>query len=237
MSTVKEQAVHLLYTDDYDNEEEERIRKEIVEGTDEEFEMIRDQLNDLLSIGRDALAKQEKEKYVENYMRIRTADDWEDFKLGLQTFDELREKESNGYIILRDVGHWTGRQRGIPTHQDTLLDCIDQITDFSGSFELTIKDIDGQFRVEQAHHDSTNYFHIVALTDNTYDAETEYDDEIETEPAYVDDEYLYRLGHPNTPGSELKTFLREKCREVGFWKRHCMSESVTDGERIVSTVL
>lgn len=231
MSTTQEKTVHVLYTDDYDDKEEERIRKEIAEGTDEEFELVRDRVNDLRSIGRNDLAKREIEEFVESYTSDDVNSNWDALKAEMACFDKKREREFCGYVMLPNVGSWTGRQDGIPMWFATLNDCISKITNVRYANDLTIKDVNGKFEVEQAHHDSTNYFQIVELVEDTYEYEEEDEDGTYTETADIDADYLYRLGHPNTDGSLMDAFLREKCREVFFWKRYFNGETVPDKAR------
>jgi hypothetical protein len=191
----------ILYTDRYDWKLDKEVRREIVEGTEAQFDTIRTKIKKLRSAGKDDQAKREIEKFVEQYMIDTSRMDWDSFKSELQAFDDTY----HDYIILRDVGLWTGRQYGIPTRCETLLDCVQQITaNFRGSYELTFRDIDSQFWVDLAHHDNTNHYHIVELVKN--DSE-------------FDDDYLYRLGHPETPVAKLRTFLRHHCCEIGFHNR------------------
>ncbi len=232
MAATKERVVHVLYTDDYDWEREQYVRREIASGTYEEFDEIRGQLKDLRSIRRDDLAKRETERYVETYMQEESRRDWNDFKAELATFDGKREKERCGYIILREDHHY---REGLPAKRATLRGCIDFICNTRGSYELTFQDVDGRFTVKFTQGGSV-FYHIVELVDDSYEEEIEDEDGVSTEAGYIDGEYLYRLGHPDTPASELDRFLREKCREVGFWKRHWSGEPVSDTDFLIVTV-
>lgn len=234
MST-SQKTIRVLYTDTYDGEEAQWVRKEITEGTDEEFETIRAQINDLSSIHRKDLANLEIERFIQDYTASRSRDDWEDIQAEMNDFDEKRKNEFSGYIILPDVGSWSGRQSGIPMRFRTLNDCISRITNVKFMYELTIKDVDGRLKVVQAHHDSTNYFDIVELADDTYRYEEEDEEGSHTETADIDDDYLYRLGHPDTDGTLMDALLRDKCREVCFWRRYFNAETVPDEQRRIGT--
>lgn len=233
MPSTQQETARVLYTDDYDYREEERIRNEITNGTDEEFESIRGKVTDLRSIGRIDLTNKEIETFIQNYMGETSRDNWEDIKAEMDSFDEKRKRDISGYVMLPNIGSWTGRQNGIPKSFTTLNDCISRITNVNYANDLTIRDIDGRFEVAQVHHDSTNYFHIVELIEDSYEYEDEDEDGTYTETAYIDDDYLYRLGHPSTDGSLMDTFLREKCREVFFWKRYYNGENIPDTERLI----
>ena len=237
MSTVQQEIVHVLYSDDYDEQEEERIRNEIAEGIDEEFEIVRKRVGDLQLIGRNDLAKREIETFVVNYMSDNTNTNWESLKTEMACFDKKRGREFSGYVLLSSVGSWTGRQDGIPMWFATLNDCIAKITRVRFANDLTIKDVNGQFEIKQVHHDSTNYFHIVEQIEDTYEYEVEDEDGTYTETTDIDENYLYRLGHPNTDASLMDDFLRNKCREIFFWRRYYNGETVDGQERRIGMAI
>jgi len=231
MSETKKPVVHILYTDDYNAEEEERVRQGIAEETDTEFDDVRNRIKNLRSIRRDDLANREIEEFIRQRLIDRARMDWNAFKMELEAFDKRSDMKRSGYIILPDIGTWRGQQRVAPKRCDTLLDCVRRITaNFSGRYKLRFRDEGDGFWIALTHHNGTDYYHIVELLVDTYE------EEIDDEAVEVDDDFLYRLGHPSTPASQLQTFLRTQCREIAFWKRHRTGKPGTDADLIISTV-